>query len=105
MVRKTDHSERLRQDIDRGRAKDKVDFPDPAAAPLGTDDEASGFPPTAEQVRHARRSEISGRSDEQTPGQPDRGFGTQAANGDGWRVAGVICFVVVILVIIYVIAT
>jgi hypothetical protein len=31
---------RLRDDIDRGRTGDKVAWPDPAAAPLGTDDEA-----------------------------------------------------------------
>lgn len=29
----------------RGSARDKVAFPDPAAAPLGTDDEAAGTPP------------------------------------------------------------
>lgn len=33
-------SDRLRYDIDRGMGRDKVDFPDPAAAPLGTDGEA-----------------------------------------------------------------
>jgi len=38
-------SDRLRQKIDRGETGDKVDFPDPAAAPLGTDDEAAGAAP------------------------------------------------------------
>lgn len=33
---------RLRADIDRGRTGDKTEWPDPAAAPLGTDDEAAG---------------------------------------------------------------
>lgn len=33
---------RLRAAIDRGETGDKVAFPDPAAAPLGTDDEAAG---------------------------------------------------------------
>jgi hypothetical protein len=33
-------TDRLRHDIDRGRGGDKVDNIDPAAAPLGTDDEA-----------------------------------------------------------------
>ncbi|HEY8262362.1 MAG TPA: hypothetical protein VIG55_14205 [Methylosinus sp.] len=42
-------SDRLRIDIDRGLAGDKVAWPDPAAAPLGTDDEAGGAPPTPEQ--------------------------------------------------------
>lgn len=33
---------RLRARIDQGRTGDKVAFPDPAAAPLGVDDEAAG---------------------------------------------------------------
>ena len=37
-------SDRLRKEIDSGRTKDKVDHSDPAAAPLGTDDEAGGAP-------------------------------------------------------------
>ena len=32
----------LKNDIDRGRTRDKVDYPDPAVVPLGTDDEAAG---------------------------------------------------------------
>jgi hypothetical protein len=35
----------LKDDIDRGRAGDKVGGFDPAAAPLGTDDEAGGAAP------------------------------------------------------------
>lgn len=40
-------SDHLRRRIDHGELGDKVNFPDPAAAPLGTDDEAAGHPPTA----------------------------------------------------------
>lgn len=50
-------SDRLRHDIDRGGAADKVPFMDPAAAPLGTDDEAAGTPPSAEQIARARKME------------------------------------------------
>lgn len=32
----------VRKDTDSGKTGDKVDFPDPAAAPLGTDEEAGG---------------------------------------------------------------
>ena len=39
-------SDHLRRRIDHGELGDKVNFPDPAAAPLGTDDEAAGRPPT-----------------------------------------------------------
>ncbi|MFL1876979.1 hypothetical protein ACIKT0_17815, partial [Hansschlegelia beijingensis] len=41
--------ERLRDAIDSGRTGDKAPFTDPAAAPLGADDEAAGTPPTAER--------------------------------------------------------
>jgi hypothetical protein len=47
--------ERLRSDIDGGRTGDKVPFPDPAAAPLGTDDEAAGTPPDAARLALAAR--------------------------------------------------
>ena len=36
--------EQLRRDIDAGRTGDKSPGSDPAAAPLGTDDEAAGTP-------------------------------------------------------------
>jgi hypothetical protein len=49
----------LRDDIDSGRTGDKVDWPDPAAVPLGTDEEAAGTPPDAWAVETARRLELS----------------------------------------------
>lgn len=63
-------SDRLREDIDRGRTGDKVDFPDPAAAPLGTDDEAAGDPATSDQVHMARQAEL--RDPDPTPPPPGR---------------------------------
>ena len=59
-------SDQLRSAIDRGRAGDKVDFPDPAAVPLGADEEAGGFPPTASKRRRAYREELT-RSVSQRP--------------------------------------
>jgi predicted nucleic acid-binding Zn ribbon protein len=53
-------ADRLRHDIDQGRAGDKVPFSDPAAAPLGTDDEAAGMAPTPEEVELACRTELGG---------------------------------------------
>jgi len=53
-------TDRLRREIDLGHGSDKVPFPDPAAAPLGTDDEAAGTPPSADSVRAAARTEIDG---------------------------------------------
>lgn len=49
--------QRLRADIDRGRTGDKVDWPDPAAAPLGTDDEAGGAPTGARTGAAVRQAE------------------------------------------------
>ncbi len=49
----------LRADIDAGRTGDKVNWPDPAAVPLGTDDEAAGTPPDRWAVETARTLELS----------------------------------------------
>jgi len=48
---------RLKDDIDRGRTGDKVDWPDPSAAPGGTDDEACGSPAPNSAVEESRRAE------------------------------------------------
>ncbi|WP_422028446.1 hypothetical protein [Roseovarius sp.] len=53
---------RLRDHIDRGGAADKAAAADPAAAPLGTDAEAAGKPPTAEEVAVASSAE-AGRAE------------------------------------------
>lgn len=45
--------DQLRDAIDHGATADKVDFPDPAAAPLGTDAEAGGFAPTPAELKLA----------------------------------------------------
>jgi hypothetical protein len=52
-------AERLRADIDAGHTGDKVPASDPAMAPLGTDEEAAGAPPSAEAVAQARGYETS----------------------------------------------
>jgi hypothetical protein len=44
----------LQGDIDSGRTGDKNLMFDPSAAPLGTDDEAAGTPPTPFRVAVAR---------------------------------------------------
>lgn len=71
-----DTADRLRDDLDHGRGGDKVDFRDPAAAPLGTDDEAAGTPPTREQLRLAREAEVHNRPDDPSQGRPDRDLRT-----------------------------
>jgi hypothetical protein len=46
--------EQLRSDIDHGRTGDKVEGSDPAAAPLGADEEAAGTAVPSSAVRAAR---------------------------------------------------
>jgi hypothetical protein len=48
---------RLKNDINSGRTGDKVPAFDPAAAPLGTDEEAAGTPVPSEAVAMARANE------------------------------------------------
>lgn len=48
--------DRLRDDIDSGKTGDKIPFPDPAAAPLGTDDEAGGATPHPAAAAAARET-------------------------------------------------
>ena len=55
--RKAPTSDKLRKEIDRGGTGDKVGFPDPSAAPLGTDAEAGGAPPSEEERERAWRDE------------------------------------------------
>lgn len=50
--------DQLRADIDAGRTRDKVPGFDPAAAPLGTDEEAAGTSISAEAVDLTRRQEV-----------------------------------------------
>ncbi len=60
--------DRLRADIDRGQTAEKVAGEDPAAAPLGTDAEAGGVPPT----RAEREIEYRSR-----PASTETGGGTK----------------------------
>jgi len=60
--------DRIRADISGERTREKIAFPDPAAAPLGTDEEAGGHPPTLEQ----RRMEVGARPTLQPKPEPSQ---------------------------------
>ena len=65
----------LRNAIDHESAGDKVDHQDPAAAPLGADDEAAGHPDSSRQVEAAirqetRREPTDDRLDERAQDRP-----------------------------------
>lgn len=67
------HASQLRAAIDDGRARDKVAYPDPAAAPLGTDDEAAGTPPEPHRVEMAAKHEAVHDAGPVAVTDPDRG--------------------------------
>jgi hypothetical protein len=71
-------AQRLRHAIDRGATGDKVDAGDPAAAPLGTDEEAAGTPIPAEAADAAYRYE-TGRPSVSKP-KPARVWAVVAAS-------------------------
>jgi hypothetical protein len=50
-------TEQLRHDIDSGLTGEKNDWPDPAAVPLGTDEEAAGTPLDPLLIHEVRRQE------------------------------------------------
>jgi len=54
---RTETVDRLRAEIDSGKTGDKIPAVDPAAAPLGTDDEAGGHPPSSDAIAIARAQE------------------------------------------------
>lgn len=66
---RTPTTDQLRSAIDSGRTGEKVNFPDPAAVPLGTDAEAAGKPPTTSE----RKAEARARPRAPAPEQ-DRGL-------------------------------
>src|SRR4051794_27988064 len=57
----TETTAQLRDRIDNARVGDKLAWPDPAAAPLGTDDEAAGTSPSMLQVKLAAQTASSSR--------------------------------------------
>ena len=54
---KAQNAARLRADLDAGEGRDKIAYPDPAAAPLGTDDDPAGTPASPAQLRMAQQQE------------------------------------------------
>jgi hypothetical protein len=62
--------EQLRSDIDHGRTGDKVEGSDPAAAPLGADEEAAGTPLHTRVVSmaHVERRSPNGPREKRTLG-------------------------------------
>jgi len=84
----------LRAEIDRGHTGDKVPVSDPAAAPLGTDDEAAGYPPSANAVREASREEKAG------PTTPKEGVRSRFHRGTWmWVLCGLFVLAAIVVTI------
>lgn len=76
MTRQAANVDQLRAHIDSGQAADKVAHPDPAMAPLGTDDEAAGTPITRSQLNTASRQELRAHA--------NRAAGRRSIEGFPW---------------------
>lgn len=63
----TPTTDQIRHAIDSGATGEKVAFPDPAAAPLGTDAEAGGNSPT----RQERAMEVRAQPEHAEPVKPN----------------------------------
>jgi hypothetical protein len=81
-------TDRLRHDIDRGRGGDEVDNFDPAAAPLGTDDEAAGHSPTPAEIKLAHKHEVGRKVSSESGGRDsDHGVAIWLAVVSVWSTA------------------
>lgn len=78
--------DQLRDDIDSGRTGDKVPGADPAAAPLGTDEEAAGTPLDPQTVERER------------PGMPESAARKdRTSHGMAWALWGFVGLVLLAL--------
>jgi hypothetical protein len=72
MAKQKPTSAQLRGDINSGKTGDKTPGFDPAAAPMETDAEAGGAPPTAEEVAQARAQERRGIEGKRNAASPQK---------------------------------
>ncbi|BBE71922.1 hypothetical protein [Oharaeibacter diazotrophicus] len=93
----------MRRAIDTGRTRDKVEAPDPAAAPFGTDDEAAGVPPVEEDLPPdaGRHVVDAGQAASERPAD-ERRFDDARRRGVPWLpvAAGLIAIAVLVVVLV-----
>jgi hypothetical protein len=94
---------RLKADINAGRTGDKRAGFDPAAAPLGTDDEAAGAPipeDVAEQVRNAERApHLDGQTGPKEATAPDAAPSKAVPSATLWLAVGALLGCALIVVV------
>lgn len=84
------NAQQVRDDIDAGRTRDKVDHPDPATAPLGTDAEAGGAPAPVQP-----RSTDRQPTQDETPASNRRFGAPRPETARPWLIAALVAIVVV----------
>jgi hypothetical protein len=72
MSKKKPPAAQLRGDINSGKTGDKTPGFDPAAAPMETDAEAGGAPPTPPEVAQARANERRGIAGKRNAAAPEK---------------------------------
>lgn len=87
MTGETATAAQLKDDINSGRTGDKVGGFDPAAAPLGTDDEAGGASLSPEALALARRQERASGGDSANANAAEPRLQPNAAHSPGPRIA------------------
>lgn len=102
--KKPDNVTQLRGDINRGETGDKVAGNDPAAAPLGTDEEAAGTPPSGAEVAAARQAERKpGADPAPNAANPDQTpTGRSGSSMSGTPVIRVLLLVVALALVVWV---
>lgn len=58
----------IRNDTDTGKTGDKVNFPDPATVPLGTDEEAGGSSTSPDEIAESERRRSVTHPNKERPG-------------------------------------
>ncbi|MGQ4272932.1 hypothetical protein [Terrihabitans sp. B22-R8] len=89
------HPEQLRADIDKGRTGDKIAGSDPAASPLGTDEEAAGTPPPSDAVSDSRANEIKGLAQRPPEALPNSGL----MHYWPWIAIGIVVLIAIIVIL------
>jgi hypothetical protein len=104
---KTQSAARLRADMDAGEGRDKIAYPDLAAAPLGANEAAADIPVSPEKLRGAHESEwrTNGMAgvDSARPGtQPDPRIAPARSSNAGLAVVAVLALAALaVLITVY----
>ena len=94
------NTQQLKGDIDAGKTGDKIPQGfDPGLSTLGTDDEASGNPPTPHQVSMARQLESANARQPEEQGANSR---TPSGRPTPWIIGALVVVVLVVVVAAFV---